>query len=198
MSKTKKKLRLTFQLVTPDRWEDFETLFGERGACGGCWCMAWRMKSADWQKNKGAGNRRRMKRLISSGEAPGILAYHDGEPVGWCSVAPREKFTALARSRVLKPVDEKPVWSVSCFFVRKDLRGRGVSVRLLEAAARFAADNGAKIVEGYPYDPGKTLPAPFVWTGLVGTFRKAGFREVARRSRTRPVMRRSVRPRRSR
>ena len=90
-------LNLDFHPVTPERWSDFETLFGERGACGGCWCMWWRLKRSEFEKQKGEGNKRAMKKIITSGEVPGVLAYKDGQPVAWCSVGPREVFSALGK-----------------------------------------------------------------------------------------------------
>jgi GNAT superfamily N-acetyltransferase len=185
--------RLTFLPLTLDRWTDLETLFGANGACGGCWCMAWRLPRAQWQQQKGEKNRRALKRIVSLGRAPGLLAYSSGAPVGWCCIGPREDFPALARSRVLAPVDDEPVWSIVCFFIARPFRGQGVSVELLKAAAEYAREQGARIVEGYPLEPGRILPAPFVWTGLASAFRKAGFREVLRRSPKRPIMRRVFR-----
>jgi GNAT superfamily N-acetyltransferase len=181
---------LEFHPVTPDRWKDFETLFGERGACGGCWCMWWRLKRSDFEKQKGEGNKKAMKKIISSGQVPGILAYSDSKPIAWCSLAPRETFSVLERSRILRPVDDKPVWSLVCFFVAKPLRKKGVTIRLLQAAVQYAKKQGANIVEGYPVEPkkGKTVDV-FAFTGLASAFLKAGFVEVARRSETRPIMR---------
>ena len=106
-----------FHRLTPERWTDFEELFGERGAAGGCWCMWWRLTQREFDAQKGEGNRRAMKAIVDSGRVPGVLAYHEGQPVGWCSVAPREEFPRLGRSRILKPVDDEPVWSVVCFFI---------------------------------------------------------------------------------
>jgi GNAT superfamily N-acetyltransferase len=181
---------LKFYPVTPRRWKDLESLFGERGACGGCWCMWWRMTRSEFNKQKGSGNKKALKKIIDSGEIPGILAYANGQPVGWCSVAPREKFSTLERSRILQKVDEKPVWSVVCFFIAKTLRRKGVTIALLKAAIEYAKRHGAKIVEGYPVEPkkGKT-PDVFAYTGLASAFRQAGFVEVLRRSETRPIMR---------
>ena len=185
---------IVIQPVTADRWADFESLFGKRGACGGCWCMWWRLKRAQFEKQKGAGNRRAMKKIIDAGGMPGLLAYRDGEPIGWCSVAPRSVFSVLERSRVLAPVDEQPVWSIVCFFVARPYRRQGITVKLLRSAVRYAGRHGARIVEGYPVLPKKgRMPDVFAYTGLVSAFEKAGFREVARRSETRPIMRRAVR-----
>jgi GNAT superfamily N-acetyltransferase len=182
--------RLVVHPLTPARWGDLEKLFGARGACGGCWCMWWRVSRSLFEKQKGVGNRRAFRRIVDSGDAPGLLAYRDGEPVGWCAVAPRTAYTVLERSRVLKPVDDVPVWSVVCFFVAKGHRGRGVSVKLLQAAVDHARALGARVIEGYPVEPRRGhMPDAFAWTGLAGGFREAGFKEVARRSPTRPIMR---------
>ncbi|MFQ5676789.1 MAG: hypothetical protein ACE5G1_12905 [bacterium] len=103
---------LQFHPLTPERWSDFEELFGPRGACGGCWCMWYRLTRSEFDKQKGGGNLQAMKTLVQARNIPGLLAYQNKKAVGWCSVAPREEFAALARSRILKPVDEQPVWSI--------------------------------------------------------------------------------------
>jgi GNAT superfamily N-acetyltransferase len=185
-----KNLNLEFHPVTPKRWTDFETLFGAKGACGGCWCMLWRLTRKEFEQQKGEANRQAMKTIVESGEIPGLLAYSEKQPVAWCSVAPRENFPALERSRVLKKIDDKPVWSISCFFIHKDYRKKGLSVRLLEAAVDYVKKQGGRIVEGYPVEPNKGKTADvFAWTGLASFFKKAGFVECARRSETRPIMR---------
>ena len=187
-----KSSKLEFHPLTTDRWQDFETLFGERGACGGCWCMWPRLRSSQFQKQKGEPNKRAMKAIVNAGETPGILAYLDGLPVAWCSLAPRTSFPRLETSRVLKPVDDKPVWSITCFFIAKEQRRKGVSVKLLKAAIDFVRQHGGRIVEGYPVEPKKDQPDAFVWTGLASAFVKAGFKEAARRSESRPIMRYQV------
>lgn len=140
--------KLTFAWVTPSRWSDLARLFGDRGACGGCWCMAWRLRNKDWVAGKGLRNKRALKKLVSSGARPGVLAYSGREPIAWCSVAPRTEYLFLGRSRVLAPLDEEKVWSVSCLFVLRPYRGQGVSGKLLRAAADLAAKRGARLVEG--------------------------------------------------
>jgi GNAT superfamily N-acetyltransferase len=183
-------LSLQFHALTPDRWPDLENLFGMRGACGGCWCMWWRLTRSEFNKNKGEGNRKSLKKIVDSGIVPGIIAYHDSRPIGWCALGPRETYPALERSRTLKRVDYKEVWSVVCFFTAKQFRHKGVAKSLLKAAVDFALQHDAKIIEGYPTEPRKgKLPDPFVFTGIVSTFRKAGFAEVVRRSENRPIVR---------
>ena len=181
---------LTIKAVTPSRWPDLEKLFGQRGACGGCWCMYWRLRASDFERGKGASHKRTMKKIVASGEVPGLIAYREKEPVGWCSIGPRDAFVRFETARTLKPVDDKKVWSVVCLFVSKPYRRRGVSPLMLQAAVEHARKKGAKIVEGYPYDlDGRQSPDPFVWTGLASAYQKAGFAEVLRRSPTRPIMR---------
>ncbi len=152
--------------------------------------MWWRLKHSEFEKQKGEANRLAMKQIVDSRKVPGTLAYLEGEPVGWCSVAPRESFPRLERSRTLKRIDDQPVWSVVCFFIARPYRRPGVSVKLLQAAIHYVAAQGGNIVEGYPVEPknGQT-PGAFAWTGLASAFRKAGFREVHRPSPTRPIFR---------
>lgn len=189
-SRNKARKRLTFHPLTLARWADLERLFGERGACGGCWCMWWRLKRSEFEKQKGAGNKRAMQAIVQKGDVPGIIAYAGKQPIGWCAVAPREDYDTLERSRILKPVDDQPVWSVVCFFVEKAHRSTGVSVELLRAAVAHAERHGARIVEGYPVEPKQDrMPDAFAWFGLASAFERAGFEEVARRSPTRPIMR---------
>jgi uncharacterized protein YndB with AHSA1/START domain/GNAT superfamily N-acetyltransferase len=181
---------LSFQPLSSERWSDLETLFGPRGACGGCWCMAWRLAPSEFRRLKGAGTHRAFRALVRKGEPTGILAFDGETPVGWCAVAPREATPRLEGSKVLARVDDLPVWSVTCFFVAKSHRRRGVTVELLRAAAIQARKQGARLLEGYPVEPSTdNLSAAFAWTGLAAAFREAGFTEVARRSKTRPIFR---------
>jgi GNAT superfamily N-acetyltransferase len=127
---------------------------------------------------------------VESGAIVGLLAYAQGQPVGWCAIAPRVSYPVLERSRILKRVDEAPVWSVVCFFVSQAFRGKGATTSLLRAAVDYARQQGARIIEGYPVEPKNArMPAVFAWTGLASAFRQAGFVEVQRRSETRPIMR---------
>ncbi len=181
---------LAFQPLTPDRWPDLERLFGARGACAGCWCMWFRQTRAEFERNKGSGNRAALLGLVENGPPPGILAYVGEEPVGWCALAPRADYPLLARSRILAPVDDTPVWSIVCFFVARGHRRHGLTVELLRAATRYARERGARVVEGYPVEPKHAAtPDTYAYHGLASAFRRAGFTEVARRSATRPIMR---------
>ena len=184
--------RFRIEPLTPDRWDDLVRLFGPRGACAGCWCMFPR-RTGGMSGYSGDANRRAFRRLVHDGPPPGLLAYDGEAPVGWVAVAPRTEYVRFERSRVLKPVDDQPVWSVPCFFIARTHRGRGLTVALLRAACAWAKRHGARIVEGYPIDThGKTYAPAFAWHGLVPTFTAAGFREVARRTDRRPIVRRTL------
>lgn len=182
--------KLSTHPLTAERWPDFQILFGLRGACGGCWCMTPRLPRAEYERNKGEGNRSTMKAIVDGGELPGILGFLGDKAVAWCSFGPREHFAWLARSRIFQPVDERPVWSIVCLFIDKDHRRQGLSIEMIEAACTFATGQGARCIEAYPVEPKKrTTPPVFAYNGIASAFRQAGFREVARRSDTRPIMR---------
>lgn len=183
--------KLVTHPATPARWDDLEALFGPRGACGGCWCMWPRLPAAAFRAGKGAGNRRALRRLVDQ-RPPGLLGYRGGEAVAWCAVAPRADLVRLERSRVLRPVDDQPVWSIPCLFVARAHRGQGVSVAMIEAAVRWAGRQGARVVEAYPIEATAAVAPAFAWWGVAAAYRKAGFVEVARRSDTRPIMRREL------
>lgn len=155
--------------------------------------MYWRLAPRDFKAGKGSGNRQAILDLARSQRPPGVLAFDGDVAVGWCALAPREAYSALERSRILKPIDDRPVWSVSCFFIDRKYRRSGVSLPLLNAAVEFAASQGAKIVEGYPVEPASDdYPATYAWYGIAKTFERAGFEECARRSPTRPIMRKTL------
>lgn len=134
--------------------------------------------------------KREMLRSIVDDRVPGLLAYEDGVPVGWVSMAPREEFGRIQRSWVTQAVDDLPVWSIVCFVIEKNHRGRGIGTELLEAAADYAGEHGAQAIEGYPVEPRRDrMPDIYAWMGLVSMFEAAGFSEIARRSETRPLFR---------
>ena len=152
--------------------------------------MWWRVTRSHFGKQAGQGNKEALKATVDSGEVTGILAYAHGQPIAWCSVAPREAFSSLERSRTQKRVDDLPVWSIVCFYVAKPYRRKGLMVELLRAAIDYATQHGAKIVEGYPIEPKHDDMSPVsTFTGIFSTFQEVGFVEVARRSEKRPVMR---------
>jgi GNAT superfamily N-acetyltransferase len=183
-----------FEPLTRERWDDFAALFGEKGACAGCWCMWVRLPAAEYREKGPVGRRAAIRRLAGAGTAPGLLAYDGARAVGWIAVGPRDAFRRLETSRVLAPVDERDVWSVPCFYIAPSHRRRGLTRALLEAACVWAAAQGATCVEGYPVDTrGRPQAAAFLWHGAAEAFAGAGFREVLRRSPARPIMRRTVR-----
>lgn len=155
--------------------------------------MFWRLPRKQFDAGKGTANKKALKRIVSAGQEPGVIGYSGKEPIAWCAVAPRDVYIALERSRILKPVDDQPVWSVSCLFIKKPYRRQGVSAQSLKAAVAFAVSQGATIIEGYPVEPSMSnTPDPFLWNGTAAAFIAAGFKEVARRSNSRPIMRREI------
>jgi GNAT superfamily N-acetyltransferase len=178
-----------FHPLTAERWPDLVELFGPHGACAGCWCMFWRLPRREWEAARGSGTKRRLAAIVRKGRPTGVIAYDAGEPVGWCAVAPREDYPALTGSRLLAPVDDRPVWSITCFFVKRDYRRRGLTGGLIAAAADYAHSQGATVVEAYPKDTKKKSADAFLWNGVATAFSRAGFAEVVRRSPTRPIMR---------
>lgn len=178
--------------LTPERWKDFETLFSPHGVTSGCWCMWWRMSRTEFSRSSGEEKKACMCEIVDQKRVPGILGYLDGKPVAWCSVAPREEFPSLDRSRILGRVDEKPVWSMVCFYFAVEYRRSGLMLRMIDLGVEFARSRGAAVVEAYPIDPKRKITSGEIFTGLASEFAKAGFVEVARRSAARPVMRFSV------
>ena len=190
-------MRLTVQPLTRDRWDDLVELFSRPGGSivRGCWCMYYRKSGGSGGLGRGKANKRAMKALVDGGTVPGLIAYRDRRPVGWISLGPREDYARLERSRVMKRVDEKPVWSIVCFFVDSKERGQGITRALLRDAIDYACSNGATLLEAYPIDKKARSHPDFMWFGAKSLYDHAGFREVARRKETRPVVRRGLRPR---
>lgn len=176
--------------ATAETWKDLETLFGGNGACGGCWCQWARQTARNFLAGKGSQNRERLRQQVLEGRARGLLGYAGPEPVAWLSLGPRSDFPRLLKSRVLSAVDDRPVWSIVCLFVRRDARNRGYSKAMVLGARKFAKEQGIALLEAYPHERSASRMADaFVWMGLKSAFVAAGFEEVARRSRTRPIMR---------
>ena len=196
---------LDIQPLTPDRLPDLAALFGQGGDPKWCWCSFYRVRSVDFRSATPAGNRRvlegAVEELGSEGRAPGLVAYRGGEAVGWVSLGPRDDYERLEHSRILAPVDDRPVWSVVCFVVARAARGQGVAHALLDAAVDYAREHGATLLEGYPVDTdGGRVPAANAYKGTVAMFERAGFEVVERRqanraSTPRPIVRRAIRRR---
>jgi ribosomal protein S18 acetylase RimI-like enzyme len=176
--------------VTKERWTDLVELF-DRPVVRTCFCMFYRKTGA----NTGVGreNQQAMKRLVDRGTVPGLIGYEDGVPVAWVSLGPREDYPKLRRSPVMKPVDDLPVWSIVCFFVDRNARGRGLAERMLREASDYARSRGARLLEAYPVDKAGPGDPDAMFFGAKSMYDRAGFEEVARRRPTRPVVRRIIR-----
>jgi hypothetical protein len=166
---------LEFHPVTPECWGDPVSLFEQHGNPGYCWCMRWRLKSAEFTRLGLAGRKAKMESLIKEGVPVGVLGYLKGEPAGWCSIAPRQTYALLESSRTFKRIDDLPTWSVVCFFIPRKGRGQDFSLRLLQAAVAYAVSQGATTIEGYPVEPGRS----YQFVGSPSVFERAGFHEVA-------------------
>jgi GNAT superfamily N-acetyltransferase len=190
--------------LTAARMKDLAALFGQGGDPKWCWCSFFRLRNVDFQNATAATNRKVLESALrttaADHRAPGLVAYREGEPIGWVSLGPRDDYERLQRSKVLAPIDDKPVWSIVCFVVSKKARGQGVARALLDAAVDYAREHGATLLEGYPVETdGQRVPAANVYKGTVGMFEGAGFKVAERRqaNRTaplRPIVRRRVRP----
>jgi len=183
--------QITFQPLSKSNWGKFIQLFGERGACGNCWCMWYRLPKLDFQEGKSEnGNKNAMKDLVWAGKPTGILGFYEDLPIAWCAFAPREDFLKLEKSRVHKRIDDLPVWSIPCFFIDKKFRKMGVSVQLLKGVIEYARKEKIRIIEAYPTIPTTdVLPDSFAWIGLFKSFEEAGFEVVDRTSKNRPMVR---------
>ena len=178
--------RLDYQPVTSRRLPDLERFSAGHGKFRYCSCMRWRMASAEYARSGKENRAAALADLVCRDTPVGVLAYLDGEPVGWCSIAPRESYAGLERYQALARLDQAPVWSVVCFFVDRRVRRQGVTLGLLRAAVSYAVSQGARIVEGYPVQPGSGL---YTYMGSPATFAKAGFRDVTPDGHARQVMR---------
>jgi len=191
---------MTIHPLTAGRWADLQTVFRARG-CGearSCWCMFYREsgKSPPAEPGLARGERRRLAlhALAAQEPPPGLLGYLDGQPVGWVSLGPRQDFARLARSPVMKPVDDQPVWSIVCFVVPAAHRGQGVAKALLAGAIAYARRRGVTLLESYPVDHSRPDAKGGSWFGAQSMYDRAGFEEVARRRVDRPVMRLKLAP----
>lgn len=175
--------------MSPERWPDLETLFGEKGGSEDCWCMFWRLGNAAFARQTAQEHHDGLKAIIDSGHVPGMIAYVDGEPAGWCGLGPREDFGGIERSSVMKRVDDRPTWAIPCFFISKQHRGKGVMHHLIQGAVRYATSKGATLIESYPAPDSKKVSSEDGYKGLAPAFSKAGFVEVKKLSSARVMMR---------
>ena len=185
-ARTSASLNLDVRPLTPDLWPAFEDLFGSRGACNGCWCMYWRI-GAEYRKRDRDENKEAFRAIVNAGPPPGLIAFEGDLPVGWCQVTPRNDVPHLDKIRRLRRVDELPVWSISCFYIRIGYRKHGVTTALIEAAVEIARAARAPAIEAYPLDAELTPSSSS--TGYVSNFLRAGFREVERYEPPRPILR---------
>lgn len=194
MSKKTASSSLTVRELSTKTWSDFEAVMGKNGGASGCWCMHWRLSIAEFMEQKGEGNKKSMKRLAQRKQPPGVVVYEKDEPVAWCSLGPRAEFSRLERSPLLKNIDDEPVCSIACILVEKKHRGSGLLPDILEAVCEYAAAAGYTTAEGYPIEPreGKRAGADTAMTGIASGFLKAGFSEIARPRKDRPIMRREL------
>jgi GNAT superfamily N-acetyltransferase len=179
-------MKLTICPLTPDRWPALEDLFGENGACNGCWCMYWRIGSV-YRRRPREQNKAAFHEVVQRGPPPGLLAFDRDVAVGWCQLTPRAALPWLDRPWQLRRVDDLPVWSLSCLYVHKGRRRKGVTTVLIAAALQAAKRADAPALEAYPFDADVSPSAS--GTGYASTFTRAGFRTVARRAPPRPIMR---------
>lgn len=179
-------LSLRIAPLTPDLWPALEDLFGEKGACTACWCMYWRLGAA-YRKRSPELNHKDFRRVVSDGPPPGLLAFDGDLAVGWCQITPRDSLPWLDRTWRLRRVDDMPVWSISCFYIRIGYRRQGVTTALIRAAIEAAKNAQAPVVEAYPLDGARSPSSTS--TGYASTFARLGFREVARHSPEGPIMR---------
>jgi len=182
--------KLKFEPLSTSNWEKFEILMGEKGGCGNCWCMYFRLPYKTFQANKPDGNKKIMKQLVNKGMPQGLIASLNNEPVGWIAMAPREDYLKIENSRVFKRIDDNPVWSITCFFIRKEFRHKGLSLQLIKGAIGFARKKKIKTLEAYPAIPyAEKVPHPFLWVGVLSSFVKNGFKIVRQHSKSRAMVR---------
>ena len=181
-------MKLTVRPLTSDLWPALEDLFDKHGACNGCWCMYWRIGSA-YRKRPREKNKAAFRELVRRGPPPGLLAFDGDVSVGWCQLTPRSALPWLDGAWTLAPVDDVPVWSISCFYVRRGYRKQGVMSVLIAAALKAARRAKAPALEAYPVDTDQPRSTANLFTGTASTFARAGFKSMARRVPHRPMMR---------
>jgi hypothetical protein len=187
MPRTNAATKLRVHALTPDLWPAFEDLFGKWGASNGCWCMYWRL-GGDY-RGRLEENKRALRRIVKSGSPPGLLAFDGNLAVGWCQLTPRDALPRLDHMWWFRRVDALPVWSISCFFIRRTYRRQRAMTQLIFAALKAAKRARAAALEAYPIDTAVPNSTSNTFTGTASTFARAGFKEVARLAPARPIMR---------
>ena len=156
------KNELIVHPLTSDRWNDLLQLFGKKGAYSNCWCTWFRLTNREFDSSGGEKKKRLLKELVDSEKPPGLLGYIENTPVAWISLGPRDDFKRLQRSRILKPVDEKKVWSIVCFFIHKEYRKKGFSNKLISPPFFSTSSLSALPYREYPDQgiPGRPRVSP--------------------------------------
>ncbi len=170
----------TFRPLVKESWHAFVQLFEPNGACDGCWCMWWKQNTKEYSAGRGENNRKAIRQLVIEGEKLGLLAFSpQGEVCGWIAVAPHDKYKRLENSRTLKPIDEQPVWSITCFYIDRNFRGMGLTSNLIKAALEYVKENGGTLIEAYPtiVDEGRVSSAS-IFSGVPQIFERLGFEKA--------------------
>jgi GNAT superfamily N-acetyltransferase len=182
--------KIKFEPLSSSNWPQFEELMGEKGGWGGCWCMWFRLSKKEFDANKFAGNKNLIKKIVKTGKPTGLIASIDKQPVGWIAFAPREDYIRIENSRSLKRIDEKPVWAITCFFIKKEFRKQGFSTRLIRGVIEYARKEKIKTLEAYPVIPySDKAPASFLWTGILSSFLENNFTIVQMNGKTKAMVR---------
>jgi GNAT superfamily N-acetyltransferase len=184
-------MNLTIRPLTSSLWPELEALFGRNGASNGCWCMYWRV-GPEYRKRPREKNKNALREIVKQGPPPGLLAFDGERAVGWCQLTPRQDLGWLNRKRTLDAGDDSPVWSISCFYVRRGYRRKGVMSAMIQEALKVAKRANAPAVEAYPIDTSRPGSTSILFTGTASAFRRLGFKTVARREPSRPVMRHNL------
>ena len=181
---------LKLQPLTVDNWHLFEEVMGEKGGCGGCWCMYFKLSAKDFPNDKYEGHKGRMYDLVKAAKPTGLIATYNKRAVGWIAFAPRKDYIRIENSRAFKRIDDKPVWSITCFFIKKEFRKMGLSEQMVKGIVDYARKKKIKTLEAYPAIPySDKVPPPFLWVGILSAFTKNGFEVVQQNGKSRTMVR---------
>lgn len=189
LSKFSDESKLTSKILSEQTWKDLEILFGEKGACGGCWCMHPRLSGGIYNENKGEGNKKLFHQLVNKQEPLGILVYDGKLPIAWCSISPKPTLMLMKNSRIMNMTPREDTWSIVCLFIKKEYRKKHLSSFVISKAVEYAFQNGAQLVEAYPLVSKKDkIPDAFAWTGIWKSYKNAGFKKIKQVSETKLIM----------